>query len=140
MKIYKTQKEIEADIKDGVLTVDGDVKFEVSFSIFASLKIAGNITARDINAGNITAWNITARDITAWDITAWDINAGNINFYAVCFAYAKFVCNSIVGRRQNSKYFSLDGKVKIMPDEKKSLSGKKVKVELDGVSYEAIIQ
>ena len=37
MKIYKTQKEIEADIVDGVLKIRGDVKFEVSFSIEAKI-------------------------------------------------------------------------------------------------------
>ena len=44
-KVYHTQKEIEADVKDGVLVVNEDVRFEVSFSIEASLKIAGNIKA-----------------------------------------------------------------------------------------------
>lgn len=33
MKIYNTQEEIEADIKDGVLTVEDDVKFNCSFAI-----------------------------------------------------------------------------------------------------------
>ena len=137
MKIYKTQEEIEADIKDDVLTVEGDVKFEVSFSITASLKITGDIIAWDIIAGdinalNINAWNINAlninardiealninaRDINAWDIEAGDINALNIeawdiSFYAVCFAYVKFVCKSVIGRRDNSKFFCLDGDVK----------------------------
>ena len=31
MKIYKSQEEIEADIKDGVLTVNEDEQFEISF-------------------------------------------------------------------------------------------------------------
>ena len=128
MKIYKTQAKIEADIKDNVLTVDDDVTFECSFTVSASLKIAGNINAWninawDINAENINAWNINAEDINAWDINAWninawdidaeDINAWDISFYAVCFAYIKFVCKSIVGRRENSKYFCLDGEVEI---------------------------
>jgi len=30
MKIYKTQQEVEKDIKDGVITIQGDVKFECS--------------------------------------------------------------------------------------------------------------
>lgn len=42
MKIYKTQAEIEADIVDGVLTVNEDVKFECSFSINASLNRRGH--------------------------------------------------------------------------------------------------
>ena len=54
MKIYKTQKEVEKDIKDGVLAIKGDVKFECSILIEAKIII--------------TAGNINARDITAWDI------------------------------------------------------------------------
>jgi hypothetical protein len=92
MKIYKTQQEVESDIKDGVLYIEDDVIFECSISINAF------IYARDINAG----------DIKAGDIKAWDIN-----FYAVCFAYQSFVCESIVSRRDRSKYFCLDSKVVI---------------------------
>ena len=98
MKIYKTQAEIEADIVDGVLTVNEDVKFECSFSINASLKIEGDIYAGDIDAG---------------DIDAWDIDAGDISFWAVCFAYNSFKCKSIAGRRDNAKYFCLDKEVEI---------------------------
>ena len=98
IKIYKTQSEVDADIKDGVLVVDSDVRFEFSLKVDARLEIKGNI-----NAWNITAWNIIASDITAEDIS----------FYAVCFAYNSFVCNSIKGRRLNSKYFCLDKKVEI---------------------------
>ena len=79
MKIYKTQKEIKKDIKDYVLTVDGDVKFECSFSIEASIIINdGNIKARNIDARDINANSINARDINAWDINARDINARDI--------------------------------------------------------------
>jgi len=95
VKIYKTQSEVEADIKDDVLVVQGDVKFECSISISASIKVvngnidagninardidAGNINARNIDAGNINARDINARDINARDINARDIDAGNIN-------------------------------------------------------------
>ena len=108
MKIYKTQAEIEADIVDGVLTVNEDVKFECSFSINASLKIEG-----DIDAWDIDAWDIDAGDIDAWDINAWNINALDISFWAVCFAYNSFKCKSIAGRRDNAKYFCLDKEVEI---------------------------
>ena len=95
MKIYKTQSEVEKDIKNGILAIEGDVKFECSISILASIIVtAGDIIARninawdinagDINAGDINAGNINAEDINAWDINAgdinaWDINAGDIN-------------------------------------------------------------
>ena len=94
MKIYKTQQEVENDIKDGVLAIVGDVKFECPISISASIVIdagdinAGNITAwninaGDINAGNITVWNINAGDIIAWNIKAGDINARNITAWNI---------------------------------------------------------
>lgn len=124
MKIYKTQAEVDADIKDNVLTVSGDVTFEFSLKMEASLVVkegnikAWNINAVDINAGDINAWNINARNIKAGDINARNIKAGNIkagdiSFYAVCFAYVSFKCKSIAGRRNDSKYFCLDSEVEI---------------------------
>ena len=128
MKVYKTQKEIEADVKDGVLVVNEDVRFEVSFSIEASLKIAGNINAWDIDAWNINAWdidawNINARDIDAWnidarDISARDINAGDILYYAFCGVYNSIKCLSIKARREkHSEPICLDGSLQIKESE-----------------------
>jgi len=34
-----------------------------------------------------------------------------LNFYAVAFAYNSFKCKSVKGRRENSRYFCLDGDV-----------------------------
>ena len=80
MKVYHTQEEVEKDIKDEVLVIKGDVKFECAISISASIQVTrGNINAQDINARDIIAWNINARDINAGNINAGDINAGNIN-------------------------------------------------------------
>ena len=135
MKVYKTQAQVEKDIKNGVLAIDGDVRFECSINIEAS------INARNINARDITARNINARDITAWDIDAWDIDAGditarninardinagdinarNINardilYYAVCFAYQNIKCLSIKGKREVSKHFCLDGEITFKND------------------------
>ena len=95
MKIYKTQKEVEKDIKDGVLAIKGDVKFECSILIEAKIIItAGNINARDI-----TAWDINAGNITAWDINARDITAGDILYYAFCCVYRGIKCLSIKAKR-----------------------------------------
>ena len=113
MKIYNTQKEIEADIVNGVLKIEGDVTFNCSFKIDADIIVNGNIIARDITAWNIYAWNIYAWNINAWDINAGDIDAEDISFYAVCFAYNSFTCKSIKGKRENSKYFCLDSEVVI---------------------------
>src|SRR3990167_8570961 len=132
MKIYKTQKEVEKDIKNGMLVVNESVEFKCSINIDASLKIAGDIkawdinakdinakdinakdinakdinakdiNARDINAKDIKAWDINAKDINAWDINAKDINARDIN--AKKISYYAFCCvyNSI-------KCFSIRG-------------------------------
>ncbi len=125
MKIYKTQSEVEADIKNGVLAIEGDVKFECPISIDASIIItAGDINARDINAWDITAFditagNITARDITAFDITAGDITAGDItardiSYYGFCCAYQSIKCTSIKSRRPKAQEpICLDGQLEI---------------------------
>ena len=110
MKVYKTQAQVEKDIKNGVLAIDGDVKFECSINIEASIN-ARNITARDI-----TAWDITARNINARNITASDINAGDILYYAVCFAYQNIKCLSIKSKREVSKHFCLDGEITFKND------------------------
>ena len=172
MKIYKTQKEVEKDIKNGVLAIEGDVKFECSISIEAFIRItagdinawninarditarditagditAWNINARDITAGDINAWNINARDINAWDINAWNINArditaGNVLYYAFCCVYQSIKCLSIKAKREpHQEPICLEGKLELKAETKKSLSGKVVKVELDGETYEAVIQ
>ena len=120
MKVYKTQKEVEKDIKNGVLAIEGDVKFECSISIEASITArnitARNITARDINAWDINARNINARNITAENINAWDITARDISYYAVCFAYNNIKCQSIKARKEASKHFCLDGEITFKND------------------------
>ena len=139
MKIYKSQKEVERDVKDNVLTIDGDVKFECSISISASIKVSGNINALDINtwdinAGNIDVRNINALDINvrninagninAWNIDAWNIDAGNINaldidarnilYYAFCGVYNSIKCLSIKAKREvHSEPICLNGKLEI---------------------------
>src|SRR3990167_2663242 len=109
MKTYYTQEEVDKDIIDNVLAIKGDVTFEFHLKLEASLIIkSGNI-----EAWNIKARNIEARNIEAWNIEAWNIEARNISFFAVCFAYTKFVCKSIKARRNNGKYFCLDSEVEI---------------------------
>lgn len=104
--------------------VDFKCNIVVDSGIFSNDIKAWDINARNIKSRNINAWNIKASDdINAWDINAWDINASDINasdinannisFYSVCFARETFVCNSIKGRRENSKYFCLDSDVVI---------------------------
>ena len=75
---------------------------------------AGDIQARNINAGDIQARNIKAWDIKAWNINAWNINAKDISFFAFCISYNDIECKNIKGKRKNSFYKCLDGKVKII--------------------------
>ncbi len=92
-KIYKTQQEVEKDIKNGVLTIEGDVKFECSINIPTSLI----------------------------RVIAGDINAGNIVYYAFCCIYKSIKCFSIKARRGiHQKPICLEGKeVEIKPKEEK---------------------
>ena len=112
MKVYKTQRQIEKDIKNGVLFIKEDVKFECCFVIEASIKVIGNINARNITAWDINAGNINARNITAWDINARDITAEDISYHAFCCVYKSIKCKSISARRQKSQPpICLDGKL-----------------------------
>ena len=157
MKIYKTQAEVEADIKDGMLNIDGDVKFECSISIKASINAgdidagdidAGNINARninagDINAGDIDAGDIDARNINAWDINAKDINAGNINakdilYYAFCCVYNSIKCKSIKAKRdKHQEPICLDGNIEYK-DEEETVQIKIYKKSLDALKENGI--
>jgi hypothetical protein len=125
MKVYKTQREVERDIKDGVLAINGDVKFECDIDINADDINAYNINANDINAYNITARNINANDIyarniNADDITAYNINANDISYWAFCSAYNNITCKSIKGRRESHQEpICLDGKLTIKKETKK---------------------
>ena len=139
MKVFNNLEEMEPYYNEETNTYEFiennrliDIKIDFDLNIECNIK-ALDIKARDINALDINAWNIKARDIEARDIEACDINAcdikadninardikaSNINsnkisFYSVCFAYKTFVCNSIEGRRENSKYFCLDSDVVI---------------------------
>ena len=128
MKIYKTQDEVEKDIKNEVLEIDGDVKFECSISILANIKVnAGDINAININARDINARDINARDINAININARDINAGDINawnilYYAFCCVYNGIKCLSIKAKRTPSQLpICLDGKLEIKEPEQSSV-------------------
>jgi hypothetical protein len=112
MKIYKTQNEVEKDVKNGTLAIEGDVTFVSSINLNAKIVVnAGDITARDITARDITAW-----DITAWDINARGINAWNITYFAFCCVYQAIKCFSIKAlRTKHQKPICLDGELTIKP-------------------------
>jgi len=139
MKIYYSQQEVEKDIKNNLLEIEGDVKFECSISINASIKVSGNIDAyninawdinandidacnvdardidaNDINAGNIDANDINAKNIDAYNINAYNINACNISYYAFCISYNSIKCSTIKAKRdKHSEPICLDGKLEI---------------------------
>ena len=94
MKIYKTQSEVEADIKNGVLAISGDVKFECQISIDASIIV------------------------TNGDINARDINARDISYYAFCSAYQSIKYTNIKSERPKAQEpICLDGQLEIKPKE-----------------------
>lgn len=89
-----------------------DVDFKCNIVVDSGI-FANDIKALNIKVHDINACDIYARNIKALDINAGNINANKISFNAVCFAYKTFVCNAIIGRRENSKYFCLDSDVVI---------------------------
>ena len=101
MKIYNTQEEINADILDGVLKHNGDIKITFNCVIEANID-ARNINARNINAVNIDAWNI--------------------KYYATCIAYKSFKCRSVKGRRDNSIHMCLDRGIEYIKDKTKEVT------------------
>jgi hypothetical protein len=140
MTIYKNQEQIEKDIKDGVLAIEGDVRFECNFSIGAEIVVSGNISgwnisawdisARNISAGNISAWDISAWNISAWDISAWDISAWDILYWAFCSVYLSIKCKSIKGQREpHQEPVCLDGKLEIIKDEPEKPANKSALLE-----------
>ena len=153
MKTYKTQKEVEKDIVDGVLKINEDVTFECNIDIDASINAptinAHNINALDINALDINAWDINANNINASKIDALDINAYNINahkinantinantinasdikYYAFCIAYETLKVKTIKGRRLNSFHKCLDNEIEYKKDTKTiSIDGKDIEI------------
>ena len=124
MKIFNSLEEMKPYYNENTNTykfvennklIDIDIRFNlyVQSDIESSDIKACDIKAYDINACNINACDITACNINSWDIKARNINALDIIFYAVCVAYKTFVCNSIKGKRKNSKFFCLDSDVVI---------------------------
>lgn len=85
MRTYSSQKEFEAEIRDGVFRSEESIDIRsFNLSVQAHLEVEGDIWARSIKAGNIKAWDITAEYINAWDIDALtiiacDIHAGEID-------------------------------------------------------------
>lgn len=97
MTIYKTQTEVERDVKNGVLAINGDVKIDCDVSINASI----------IVNGDIDCWNITCRNINCW----------NIYYYALCIAYKNIKCKSWTARREKHiDPICIDGKLEIIKD------------------------
>ena len=133
MKIINTQKELEELIdSNNNIIINDNLDIRCDICIDANINSwdidAGNINAWNIDARNIDAGNIDARDIKAWtikardidaldidarDIDALDIDAEDISYYAFCCVYESITCKSIIGRREKSKHFALDGTITI---------------------------
>ena len=130
MKTYKSQAEVEKDIRDGVLQIDDDVIFNCDINVDCDIKAwninaldidarnidaldidAQDIYAQNIDARNIDARNIDALDIDAWRIYAWNIDAQDISYFSICCAAETFTVASIKGVRENAKHFCLDSEI-----------------------------
>ena len=133
-KLEEIQKYYNKETNTYVFKEDGkyidlvvfDFNLRISASIYARDIHANNISAYDITAWDIDAWDIDARNLDTWDIKAWHINAldikaedikasmiraRNINYNHVCVSCYDIICNSIKGRREDHKHFSLSGTI-----------------------------
>ena len=137
-KLEEIQKYYDKETNTYIFKEDGkDIDlaiFNFDLRINAHIKAydikACDIKAFNIQANGINAWDINAYNIEAWDIIAWNIkainikvenifksttiNARDIRYHAICLAYSSIKCNSIKGRRDNAKYFVLDGEIEIL--------------------------
>ncbi len=128
MRTYNTQKEFDAEVVNGVFSVNDDVEF--NFNLVTTY----NINARNIDAGNIEASNIEAHNINARNIDALDIKANDISYYAFCISYTSINCTRIKGRKGNSFHKCLDGELTIRPRTHKIKIDDK-EIELSEESY-----
>jgi len=150
MKIYKTQEDVEKDVTYGVLNIKGDVKFECSISIRASIVVrGGNINCRNINCedincgnidcGNIDCGNIDCGNIDCGDINCVDIDCGDINYYAFCCVYGTIKCLSWKARGDNHKEpICLEGKLIIKDKGKVKITCEGKEVEISRESAKAL--
>jgi len=141
MIIYNTLEELQKDIVDDTLSIDGDININFDLNmpklVIKAQRIwvkdinvnnidaynidAKNINAKDIDAHNINAWRIwawnirariiKARDIKAWDISAFSITARNISYHSCCYTKCNLICDSIESGHPKGKHWSLYGKV-----------------------------
>ena len=117
MIILRKKEEMEKYYVEAVNTYvfKEDVFFFFDINVEANIDvpdiIAHDIKACKIKANNINARNIEANNINAWNIEANNIKANDILYFAVCFAYKNIECNTIKGRRENSRHFVLDGEL-----------------------------
>jgi hypothetical protein len=141
MKIYNTIEELQKDIVDDTLSIDGDININFDLDmpklVIKAQRIwarninvnnidaynidAENINAKDIDAHNINAWRIwawnirariiKAQDIKAWDISAFSIKAKNISYHSCCYTKCNLICDSIKSLYAKGKHWSIEGKV-----------------------------
>ena len=118
MKTYNNKEQVLKDVVNWVLKVSDNITFtfdlKMSIDIDAYSIKAIDIDVNNIYSDNIEAHNISANNISAYNIRATKINAINITYYAICITYEILRCNSIQGRRENSKHFCLDKEVEII--------------------------
>ena len=125
MKTYKTQNQIEKDIKGGTLVINDDACFLCDICINVSIIVNGNMDCKNILAENIFANNIIATNINAWNIHAiniecknifaWNIKAKEISYSKFCCVDYNILCESIKARSdKHHKPICLEGELKII--------------------------
>ena len=137
MKIYKSEAEILADVRGNTLMIDDHITFECNITLPQISINCHNINCNNIDCCDINCYDINCHNIRCYDIDCCDIKCHNINcrdikchdidYYAVCFAYKSFKCQSIIGRRENHKHFCLDSEIELL-----KAAGRKVRKNEQG--------
>ena len=112
--IYASSLKAHEIIVANRIEVEDDIWCHEIKSIYVSARdiTSGGLSADYVKANDINvSETIEAKSIKANDIKAREIIAGNISYHAVCFAYTKFQCKSINGRRTYCRHFCLDSEI-----------------------------
>jgi len=128
MITIKSQEEFDGMVENKVFAVQEDVTIECSITTDAYITCQNltcmdlncwNLNGRNLNGQNLTCQNLNCRNLICWDLNCQNLNCRDISFYAVAVAYRTFDCESIKGRRPNSKYLCLDSDVVIIDNKEK---------------------
>ncbi len=73
-----------------------------------NLEVKGNLEGH-----NLTCLDLKCHNLDCLDLECENLDCMNLSYFAVAIAYKSFKCNSVKGKRKNSKHFCLDSEIEI---------------------------